>query len=59
MGKLVKLIHVDFLNENTILLRSSYFTFLGLILLEKLWLSGRRRKKGGNIHRIFRSQMMI
>lgn len=60
MGKPVHLIHADFLNEKTILLRNSYLTFLDLVLLEKLWLSLRRgRKKGGNILGIFRTQMMI
>lgn len=56
----MKLIHADFLNEKTILLRNSYLIFLDLVLLEKLWFSGRRRRrKGGNILGTFRSWVMI
>lgn len=52
------LIHVGFLNKNTVLLRSSCFTFSDMGLLEKVGLSGiKRKEERGNINGIFRSQV--
>lgn len=44
--KLVRLIHVDFLNKNTILWKSSYLTCSDLAFWGKLGLSGRKEKEG-------------